>query len=88
MKNLLQSIKHKKYFTDFNESEIQKEINKTDDGRTLYLSLQLLKAFNTKPNTENIKQECTKRISELANKLNIDQKTLNTFIKGWLTSKN
>jgi len=88
VKNLMQSIKHKKYFTDFNESEIQKEINKTDDGRTLYLSLQLLKAFNTKPNTENIKQVCRKRISELANKLNINEKTLNTFIKGWLTSKN
>jgi len=87
VKYLLQSIKHKKYFTDFNESEIQNEINKTDDGRTLYLTLQLFKVFNTKPNTENIKQECTKRISELAEKLNIDQRTLNTFIKGWLTSK-
>lgn len=87
VKYLLQSIKHKKYFTEFNESEIQREINKTDDGRTLYLALQLLKAFSTKPNTENIKQECTKRINELANKLSIDQKTLNTFIKGWLTSK-
>jgi phosphatidylserine/phosphatidylglycerophosphate/cardiolipin synthase-like enzyme len=87
VKYLLQSIKHKKYFTDFNESEIQNEINKTDDGRTLYLTLQLFKVFSTKPNTENIKQECTKRISELADKLSIDQKTLNTFIKAWLTSK-
>jgi len=87
VKYLLQSIKHKKYFTDFNESEIQNEINKTDDGRTLYLTLQLFKTFSTKSNTENIKQECTKRISELADKLGIDQKTLNTFIKGWLTSK-
>ena len=85
VKYLLQSIKHKKYFTDFNESEIQNEINKTDDGRTLYLTLQLFKTFSTKPNTENIKQECTKRIGELADKLSIDQKTLNTFIKGWLT---
>jgi phosphatidylserine/phosphatidylglycerophosphate/cardiolipin synthase-like enzyme len=88
VKSLLQSIKHKKYFTDFNEREIQKELNKSDDGRTLYLSLHLLKAFNTKPNTEKIKEECKKRISELAKKLNIDQKNLNTFIKGWLTSKN
>lgn len=88
VKYLLQSIKHKKYFTDFNESEIQNEINKTDDGRTLYLTLQLFKTFSTKQNTANIKQECSKRISELAEKLNIDQRTLNTFIKGWLTSKN
>lgn len=87
MKYLLQSIKHKKYFSDFNESEIQNEINKTDDGRTLYLTLQLFKVFSTKLNTENIKQECTKRISVLADKLSIDQKTLNTFIKRWLTSK-
>jgi len=57
VKYLLQSIKHKKYFTDFNESEIQNEINKTDDGRTLYLTFQLFKAFNTKPNTENINQQ-------------------------------
>jgi phosphatidylserine/phosphatidylglycerophosphate/cardiolipin synthase-like enzyme len=87
VKCLLQCIKHKKYFTEFNESEIKTEINKTDDGRTFYLTLQLLKIFNTKPNTENIKQECRKRISELADKLCIDKKTLNSFIKGWLTSK-
>lgn len=87
VKYLLQSIKQKKYFTVFNESEIQNEINKTDDGRTLYLTLQLFKLFSEKPNTENIKQECTKRISELSDKLSIDQNTLKTFIKGWLTSK-
>lgn len=88
VKYLLQSIKRKKYFSEFNENEIKNEINKTDDGRTLYLSLQLLKAFSTKENTENIKQECKKRISELAGKLSIDQKSLNTFIKKWLTLKN
>ncbi len=87
VKYLLQSIKHKKYFSDFNESEIQNEINKIDDGRTLYLTLQLFKVFSTKLNTENIKQECTKRISELADKLNIDQRALKTFIKEWLISK-
>jgi len=88
VKSLTQNIKQKNGpFSVAIEEEIKKEIRKTDDGRTLYLSLQLLKAFSTKPNTENIKQECTKRISEIANKLSIDQKTLNTFIKGWLTSK-
>ncbi|MEZ5045812.1 MAG: phospholipase D-like domain-containing protein [Chitinophagaceae bacterium] len=87
VKSLLQSIEHKKYFTDFNEKEIQNEIYKSDDGRILYLTLQLLKTFSAKQNTENIKQECWKRISELSEKLNIDQRTLNTFIKGWLISK-
>lgn len=87
VKYLMKNIENKKYFTDFNVSEIKYEINKIDDGRTLYLTLQLFKVFSTIPNTETIKQECTKRINELAEKLNIDKKTLNTFIKGWLTSK-
>jgi phosphatidylserine/phosphatidylglycerophosphate/cardiolipin synthase-like enzyme len=87
VKYLLQSIKHKKYFSDFNEKEIQKEMNKADDGRTFYLTLQLLKVFSTKPNTESIRNVCNKRIAELSDKLNIDKKNLNTFIKGWLTSK-
>jgi len=87
VKYLLQSIKHKKYFSDFNETEIKTEINRTDDGRMLYLTLQLLKTFSTKQNTESVKQVCLKRISVLSDKLNIDKKNLNTFIKGWLTSK-
>jgi phosphatidylserine/phosphatidylglycerophosphate/cardiolipin synthase-like enzyme len=88
VKSLIRNIKQKKGpFSVAMEGEVKEEINKTDDGRTLYLTLQLLNAFSTKPNTENIKQECIKRISELAEKLSIDQKTLNTFIKGWLTSK-
>jgi hypothetical protein len=88
VKYLLESIKHKKYFTDFNEKEIQSEINKVDDGRTLYLSLQLLKGLSAKPNTENIRQVCKKRIFELSQKLSINPKLLNTFIKKWLTLKN
>jgi len=87
VKCLLQSIKHKKYFSDFNDTEIKAEINKIDDGRTLYLTLQLLKIFSAKQNTEGLKQECLKRIGDLSDKLNIDKKNLNTFIKGWLTSK-
>ena len=88
VKSLIQSIRQKKGpFSVSMEMEVKEEINKTDDGRTLYLTMQLLKVFNTKPYTDNIKQECNKRISELADKLSIDQKTLNTFIKGWLTSK-
>ena len=69
------------------EKEIVAEINKSSDGRTLYLTLQLLNVFKEKPNTESIKRECRNRIAELSDKLNIDKKTLNTFIKGWLTSK-
>lgn len=89
VKSLVQHIKYKKGpFSVSMENEIFSEINKTDDGRTLYLALQLLKAFSSKPNTENIKQECTNRISELADKLSIDPKYLNSFIKEWLTSKN
>lgn len=87
VKNLLQSLAQRKYFSHFNEAEIQKEINRTDDGRTLYLTLQLLKILGSKANTENIKKECVNRISELSKKLNIDSKKLNIFIKGWLTSK-
>ena len=90
--NFVVSLKREKYLLkikkpDFNEKEIQNEINKTDDGRTLYLSLQLLKLLNTKSNTVNISQVCYKRIFLLSDKINIDPKLLNTFIKEWLTSK-
>ena len=108
MKYLLQSIKHKKYFTEYNEKEIsdvlngvlnlddyfgrqKRTVNSSKDlnneGRYMYLALQLLKAFSTKQNTDSIQQVCKKRISELAENLNINQRTLNTFIKAWLTSK-
>ena len=69
------------------ENEIIAEINKSSDGRTLYLTLQLLKLFNSKDYSECLKNVCIKRIDELSDKLNIDKKNLNTFIKGWLTSK-
>jgi hypothetical protein len=87
VKYLILSLKNKKYFSDFNEKEIQLEINKDSDGRTLYLALQLLKIFNNKANTENISLICQERIEKLSEKLNIDNKLLNTFIAGWLTSK-
>ena len=108
VKYLLQSIKHKKYFSEYNEKEISDVLNGVlnlddyfgkkkrtensskdlnNEGRYMYLSLQLLKAFSTKQNTDSIQQVCKKRISELAENLNINQRTLNTFIKAWLTSK-
>lgn len=108
VKYLLKSIKHKKYFSDFNEKEISDVLNGVlnlddyfgkqkltensskdlkNEGRYMYLALQLHKEFNTKQNTDSIQQVCKKRISELAEKLNINQKTINTFIKAWLTSK-
>lgn len=87
VKSLLKSLIQRKHFSHFNEVEIEKELYRTDDGRTLYLALQLLKLFSSKTHTENIKQLCAKRISELSEILNIDSKKLNSFIKGWLTSK-
>lgn len=87
VKYLIQSLKHKKRFSVGMEKEIIAEINKSNDGRTLYLTLQLFKLFRTKDYTENLKTICTKRIFELSDELNIDKKKLNTFIKGWLTSK-
>jgi phosphatidylserine/phosphatidylglycerophosphate/cardiolipin synthase-like enzyme len=87
VKYLIQSLKHKKRFSVGMEKEVIAEINKSNDGRTLYLTLQLFKLFRTKDYTENLKSICSKRISELSDKLNIDKKKLNTFIKGWLTLK-
>jgi phosphatidylserine/phosphatidylglycerophosphate/cardiolipin synthase-like enzyme len=87
VKYLIQSLKHKKRFSVGMEKEVIAEINNSNDGRTIYLTLQLLKLFSTKDYSENLKSICNKRIAELSDKLNIDKKNLNSFIKGWLTSK-
>lgn len=87
VKYLLQNIKHRKYFSTFNEKEIINEINKTNDGRMLYLSFQLLKVFTEKQSTDNLKRVCETRILELSEKLSIDKTQLNTFLTQWLTSK-
>ena len=87
VKELLQHIKDKKYFSEYNEIEIQEEIRKSNDGRSMYLALQLLKLFKSKPNIDNLNRLCEKRIDELSEELPIDKKKLNKFLKEWLTSK-
>lgn len=85
VKYLIQSLKRKKRFSVGMEKEVIVELNKSSDGRTLYLTLQLLKLFTTKDYSENLKSICNKRIAELSHILNIDKKKLDTFIKGWHT---
>jgi phosphatidylserine/phosphatidylglycerophosphate/cardiolipin synthase-like enzyme len=87
VKTLIQGLHRRKRFSVGMEKEIIAEINKSSDGRTLYLTLQLLKLFNSKDYSEFLKSVCIKRIDELSDILNIDKKNLKTFIKGWLTSK-
>jgi phosphatidylserine/phosphatidylglycerophosphate/cardiolipin synthase-like enzyme len=90
VKNLIQQLKHKKYLSRYNEEEIQREICQSNDGRTMYLILQMLKLFHDKSdcNYSNLCNLLRTRIEELSHELNIDKSKMDTFIKEWLISKN
>ncbi len=83
VKDLINKIAQKKYFSEYNFKEICNEISKSKDGRVMYLTLHLLKVFKHKNDSVRFVRLLEEKVAELAEELGLDQKKLNRFIEKW-----
>lgn len=83
VKDLINKINQKIYFSEYNFKEICNEISKSKDGRVMYLTLHLLKVFKHKNDSVRFVRLLEEKIAELAEELGLDQIKLNRFIEKW-----
>lgn len=76
VKDLIQKLKRKKYFSEYNVKEVENKLHEFCGGRAMYLTLQLLKIFSLNQNAGNLVNICERKIRDLSSELELDETSL------------